>query len=275
MMKSTKAQAADRIQRALDAIPELMPKSRSSQEFTKWRRNSEIAIQHTFGENSTHIEEFKKIRYSPTSIIVSLPDHQVQAERQAAYARGLKRAEAILESMVEEIEEYWEDDIQHQTVNEQPSATVAIASNGVFVVHGRDEASTQTVARYIEGLGLEVVILREQPNEGRTIIEKFEDYAESVGFAVILGTPDDVGGLADEPDNLRPRMRQNVVFELGHFTHALGRKRVCVLLKGDIEVPSDYDGVIYIPLDDFGGWRMELAKEMKAAGLPVDLNLLL
>ena len=65
-------------------------------------------------------------------------------------------------------------------------------------MHGRDEAATQTVARYIEGLGLDPVILQEQPNEGRTIIEKFEEYAETVGFAVILGTPDDVGALSDD-----------------------------------------------------------------------------
>ena len=96
-----------------------------------------------------------------------------------------------------------------------------------------------------------------------------------MGFAVILGTPDDIGALADDQDNLRPRMRQNVVFELGYFTHALGRKQVCVLLKATFERPSDYDGVIYIALDDFGGWRMELAKELNAAGLPVDMNRLL
>ena len=148
-------------------------------------------------------------------------------------------------------------------------------TNRVFVVHGRDEAAKHTVARFLEGLGLEPVILQEQPSQGRTVIEKFEDYAQTVGFAVVLGTPDDVGSLADEMDNLQPRMRQNVVLELGYFAGALGRKRVCALLKGDVEKPSDYDGVIYIQLDDFGGWRMELAKELNAAGLPVDMNRLL
>ena len=188
---------------------------------------------------------------------------------------GLKRASEVLESMIEEIAEYWPDDVQPQTANGQLNVGEPIATNRVFVVHGRDEAAKQTVARFLEGLELEPVILQEQPSRGRTIIEKFEEYAETVGFAVVLGTPDDVGGLADEPDNLQPRMRQNVVLELGYFTRALGRKRVCALLKGDIEKPSDYDGVIYIIMDDFGGWRMELAKELKAAGLPVDMNRLL
>lgn len=269
MMTTTKVQAKDRIQRALDEIPTLMPMLISSQEFTKWHRNTRTAIQYTFGENSQHVEEFKKIRYSSMAVLIDAPDYLIQAENKKAYQHGLQRASAILESMIEEIEEYWQDDVQPQIASRQPSVGEPVATNRVFVAHGRDEAATQTVARYIEGLGLEVVILREQPNEGRTIIEKFEENAQTVGFAVILGTPDDVGSLADNRDNSRPRMRQNVVFELGYFTHSLGRNRVCVLLKGDVERPSDYDGVIYITLDDFGGWRMELAKEMKAAGLPV------
>ena len=177
--------------------------------------------------------------------------------------------------MTEEIEEYWQDDIHSQAASEQPSVGEPIATNRIFVVHGRDEAAKHTVARFLEGLGLQPVILQEQPSQGRTVIEKFEDYAQTVGFAVVLGTPDDVGSLADEMDNLQPRMRQNVVLELGYFAGALGRKRVCALLKGDVEKPSDYDGVIYIQLDDFGGWRMELAKELNAAGLPVDMNRLL
>ncbi len=274
MMKPTKAQAKDRIQRTLDTIPALMSMSYSSQEFTKWHRTAEIAIQNTFGENSQHIETFKEIRYTPRSFIIGAPDHQVQAAYRQSYVSGLKRVEAILESMIEEIEEYWQDDVQPQTTNGQASVDEPIAANRVFVVHGRDEAATQTMARYIEGLGLEHVILREQPSEGRTVIEKFEEYAQ-VGFAVVLCTPDDVGALENEQDNLKPRPRQNVVFEWGFFLGKIGRNRVCALFKEGVEIPSDYAGVIYIQMDDFGGWRMELAKELKAAGMQVDMDRLL
>ena len=271
MMKPTKAQAIERIQRALDAIPALMSMLRSSQEFTKWHRNAEITIGYTFGENSRHIETFNGIRYSPWAFSLDAPDSVFQE----AYVEGLKRAQAILESMIEEIEEYWQDDVHLQAASEQPNVGELVSTTRVFVVHGRDEAAKQTLARYLEGLRLDPVILQEQPSEGRTIIEKFEDYAQTVGFAVVLGTPDDVGSLADETDNLQPRMRQNVVLELGYFAGALGRKRVCALLKGDVEKPSDYDGVIYIPMDDGEGWKLRLATELKAAGLPVDLNQLL
>jgi predicted nucleotide-binding protein len=143
-------------------------------------------------------------------------------------------------------------------------------SNSVFVVHGHDEAR-ESVARLLERLGLKPIILHEQPNWGRTIIEKFESHA-AVGFAVVLLTPDDVGSAASDPEALKPRARQNVIFELGFFVAALGRRRVFALYKGDVDLPTDYTGVVYTPLDPADGWQLKLARELKHAGLDVDLN---
>ena len=86
----------------------------------------------------------------------------------------------------------------------------------VFVIHGRDEGIKSTVARFLEKLGLEAIVLHEQANAGRTVIEKFEDFAR-VGFAVVLLTPDDRGGLQNDGADFKPRARQNVIFELGYF----------------------------------------------------------
>jgi predicted nucleotide-binding protein len=145
-------------------------------------------------------------------------------------------------------------------------------SKRVFVVHGHDSLSKLEVTRFLENLGLKAIVLHEQPNEGRTIIEKFEHNAETVEFAVVLLTPDDSGFPANKPDEKRARARQNVVLELGYFCGALGRNRVCVLHKGDIEIPSDYLGVVYTPLDDSGAWKMNLAKELKRASFKIDMN---
>ena len=102
-----------------------------------------------------------------------------------------------------------------------------------------------------------------------------EDYAD-VGFAVVLLTNDDQGGPSDLPfEEQKLRARQNVIFELGYFIGRLGRNRVCALYAPGVEIPSDYSGVLYIQLDEQGGWRLALAKEMKASGLPVDMNLAL
>jgi hypothetical protein len=139
-------------------------------------------------------------------------------------------------------------------------------SEKIFLVHGRDEPDKETVARFIERLGMEVVILHEQPNGGKTIIEKLERNVEDVGFALVLLTPDDIGASREELDKLQPRARQNVIFELGLFVGILGRHRVCALHKGSLELPSDYQGVLYIPMDQQGGWRTQVVKELEAAG---------
>ncbi len=142
----------------------------------------------------------------------------------------------------------------------------------VFIIHGHDDGTKETVARFIERLGLKPIILHEQPNQGQTIIEKFERYAE-VAFAIALLTPDDTGGLSKDEQSLKPRARQNVIFEFGYFMGKLGRQRVCALKKENVETPSDYDGVLYIAFDESGAWKMELVKELKNAGFDVDANL--
>ena len=144
-------------------------------------------------------------------------------------------------------------------------------SRKVFVVHGHDGEAKQAVARFLEKLDLLPIILHEQENRGRTIIEKFEANSD-VAFAVVLLTPDDVGQSALTKAVPKPRARQNVILELGFFFGKLGRANVCALYKGDVELPSDVDGVIYVPYDDHDGWKTKLAKELKAAGISVDLN---
>jgi predicted nucleotide-binding protein len=131
-------------------------------------------------------------------------------------------------------------------------------------VHGHDGASKQAVARCLEQLKLEPVILHEHPNARRTVIEKFEAYSD-VRFAVVLLTPDDVAGR-------QRRARQNVILELGFFLGKLGRKGVCPLYQQGVELPSDIAGVVYVALDEHGAWRLKLAQELKAAGIEIDLN---
>jgi hypothetical protein len=143
------------------------------------------------------------------------------------------------------------------------------SSNKIFVVHGRDDGPREAVARFLERLGLEPVILHEQANQGRTVIEKVVAHSD-VGFAVVLLTPDDEGGLKGEVP--QARARQNVVLELGFFIGKLGRDRVCTLKVGDLEIPSDWRGVVDEPFDAAGAWRQTLARELQAAKYDVDWN---
>ena len=265
----TKSEARNRISNALGQISQLSYFNRRSPEFMRWRRSTEIAISNTFGDNSRHTQEFYDISFSPSRVITGM-DNSVYVR---AYERGLGETKALLESMVEEIEEYWPDEISTRAFSETPPITERQVSNRIFVVHGRDDGTRNTIARFLENLELEPVILQELPSEGRTVIEKFEDHS-GVDFAVVLCTPDDVGALDSERDNFRSRPRQNVVLELGFFLGTLGRNRVCALLDGDMDMPSDYGGVLYILLDDSRGWKLTLARELRAAGMTIDMNLI-
>jgi predicted nucleotide-binding protein len=153
--------------------------------------------------------------------------------------------------------------------NPQELRMIKPQSKKVFIVHGHDEASRYAVARFLEKIGFEAVILSEQPNQGRTVIEKFEVNAD-VGFAIVLLTPDDVGG--KKGAEYKPRARQNVILELGYFIGKLGRARVCALRSSDIEIPSDILGVVWTPYDAHDGWQSKLAKELQAAGYEIDWN---
>ena len=150
----------------------------------------------------------------------------------------------------------------------------------IFIVHGHDEGAKQTVARFLENLDLEVVILHEQAGKGKTIIEKLEANSSDVDieYAIVLLTPDDLGSAVSKGDKTKPglplqqRARQNVIFELGYFIAKLGRERVRALYTDGVELPSDYQGVLYTKFDSTGAWKLELAREMKAAGIELDLN---
>lgn len=89
---------------------------------------------------------------------------------------------------------------------------------------------------------------------------------------MVLLTQDGMDTLQDDARHCTPRARQNVLFEFGCFIGKLGRGRVCALVQGDVERPSDYNGVLYIPLDDSDGWKMRLVRGLKNAGYDIDAN---
>jgi predicted nucleotide-binding protein len=164
-------------------------------------------------------------------------------------------------------------------IEAQQDANMAPSTNKVFVVHGHAADMKEAVARTLTTLGLDPIILHEQPSQGRTIIEKFEDYSD-VGFAVVLLSPDDMAypaGVEHKKAKPRPRARQNVVMELGFFSAKLGRNHVFTLYKtaDEFELPSDFQGIVYTPYDSGQSWRLSLTQELKAAKYDVDANKLL
>lgn len=179
---------------------------------------------------------------------------------------------ALLEQAVEGLEERLADLKEAATTaaGHSTKPVVPAPSNRIFIVHGHDKEALAEVARLLTQLGLVPIILHEQPNKGRTIIEKFEEEGK-VGFAIVLLTPDDLGKAKDD-SALGRRARQNVILELGYFVGSVGRSRVCALVRGDLELPSDIAGVVYERFDDAGAWKYKLARELRDAGYDLDMN---
>lgn len=147
-------------------------------------------------------------------------------------------------------------------LSDESKLTTETMGNKVFIVHGHDHALKNDVARFVESMRLDCIILHEQTGASLTVIEKFEKYAADVGFAIILYTPCDKGKKADGR-RFENRARQNVVFEHGFFIHKLTRQRVVALLEPSVIKPSDMDGSLFTPADSFGAWKGRLYHELK------------
>jgi predicted nucleotide-binding protein len=170
--------------------------------------------------------------------------------------------------------------VERLRYSEEPGSRPSVAKSPgqegrpvVFLVHGHDEGTREKVARFLERAGpegIEVVILQEQANKGRTVLEKLEDHAAGSTFAVVLITGDDIGGVRGSDKPHRPRARQNVIFEFGWFCGLIQRGRVAALHEPGVELPSDLDGLVYIPLDD--RWQEQLARELTASGLDCSID---
>jgi predicted nucleotide-binding protein len=231
---------------------------------SSWELVTRNCLEKAFGRNSPNIRSVLDV-----GKFGAFPVNASEQWWEAHYSASLQTQTRKLEGLQELL----------QTEVQLSGAGVAKArseakGHRIFLVHGHDDRVLHETARFLEKLRQDIIILREQPNQGRTIIEKFEDYAD-VGFAVVLLTADDVGATKTLASSLNARARQNVLFEFGYFIGRLGRNRVCALYVEGVEIPSDYSGVLYTKLDGTGAWRLELAKELKAAGLPVDMNLAL
>lgn len=247
-----------RIQSLLDDLSKLPHCDNKS--VNKLQRRAELVITKVFTSSSLYLGELKRISFHPTHFDEKTYDKDLSE----SWANGRDLFRNLCNTMLEGL----------QLTIPLPVTALKPKSNKIFVVHGHDNEMKLAVARTIEQLGLEPIILYEQPDKGFTIIEKSVNYSD-VGFAVVLLSPDDMGyPKTSTPNKARPRARQNVVLELGFFLGKLGRSHVLVLHRSaaDLEMPSDYVGVIYKPFDEAGAWRFEFGRELKAAGYDIDLN---
>jgi len=227
----------------------------SSPKFTAWKMKAERFLINQFGEKSHEFIEFGKIHFG---LIYSFTATHVDWVN--ACHEGINTAIAVLNVILEDLSD---------NISKTTDALPVFNCKKVFIVHGHDGELKQSVARIIEKQGIEAVILSEQANQGKTIIEKFENYSD-VGGAICLFTADDFGR-SKKTDTDRARARQNVVFETGYFIGKLGRDHIVILADDGIEMPSDLSSVVHT---NTGNWQVDMLKDLKAIGYEVDFNLL-
>lgn len=269
------ANAIARLQRRIIELEEFKPQAvqqRGGPEVTALRASIEQTLSDIFGHGSTDYKRYSRAAHFDGGPI-SLNSSWISARGggggtdlrfRSYYEEDRVRAIALLQqaiSSLEERAEFFSDD-------KEPRRNLQIDNENVFIVHGHHGEAREAIARFIEKIGLKPIILHERPNKGRTLIAKFSEESSGVGFAVVIMTPDDLGGTSQS--DLKPRARQNVIFEMGFLIGALGLERVAAIIADGVERPSDFEGVVYIPYD--GDWKTQLAKELQAAGIAVDWN---
>ena len=227
----------------------------------KLKRRSAMFISRISGATSNYLSDFKKITFFSSIAYSNMPD----SINYDAWNRGRNSAMNLIETIIEELKLFPEE-VDIENIKDK-----SIDCSKVFIVHGHDDGAKNEVARFIEKLGFEAKILHEQIDSGATIIEKLEKHTD-VGFAIVLYTACDVGGVRSKPEDLKPRARQNVVFEHGLLIGKIGRANVVALVKGDLEIPNDISGVVYKSMDISGAWKYSIAREMKSSGYDVDMN---
>lgn len=250
----------ERLQKRIADVEAFNPKTSSNAE--------EKALQIAISETITDVFGYDTLDSSRYSMAYFV--NRITWASRPGWDGGKQESLALLNQAIRSLQERLEYNAASSPTSD--STPTLSSERKAFVVYGHDEGARETIARFLEKIGFEAIILHEQANQGRTIIEKVEAHGD-VRFAIVLLTPDDEGRV--NGGVFQPRARQNVILELGYFIGRLGRKNVCALKRGDIEIPSDFSGVVYESLDASGGWRQVLGRELQAAGFEIDWNAIL
>ena len=211
----------------------------NSPEFGTWKTNVERFLVKTFEKDSVEVESFKKTRFGYSKTI---------SDPVTDCRNGIEATQKTLQGYLDEVE--------NQAI--KPCINKSIDNKKVFIVHGHNGEIKERVARLLLQQNIESIILGEQVNAGKTIIEKFEQNS-NVGAAICLFTADDTGKSSKEKDD-KPRT--------GFFMGKLGRERLVIIAENRIELPSDMQGIVYIN----NNWELDMLKELQNMGFDIDMN---
>ena len=241
----------------------------------------EDAVLSLFEKDSPEYQRFRRdslVDNACFSLAYPTPIHEVRQGLRAGMDDELIRLDEAISALKEGLSVLGADAAAPAPAPRPAAAPVAPAFNGatapaaavasgveVAIVQSRDDDAGAIVTEFLIQLGLSPVI-----STGAEML----DQCRSAGFAVVMASPDDIRTLNDpqtSPD-FKPCATQDVVFKLGYLAGTLGPDRICALLLGDVDLPFDQFGIHSTPMDPAEGWKLDVAKMIKSAGVPIDLN---
>jgi len=230
--------------------------------------NIRTAIQEIFGTNSPEFYEhqYHRIWHGPD---IMDEDH---ARKQHSFAEGIPQSKAMLANLISRLEEKKLDflplPIETNVRNARATATelavpVAPANRErrVFISHGQTTEWREVQAFIEKDLSLLTLELAQEPNRGRTVLQKLAEESERCCYAVIVMTGD------DKTEDGQRRTRENVMHEIGYFQGKFGLSSVCLLHEEGVNIPSNIHGLVYAPFPSgmVSAAFTVLSRELRAA----------
>jgi len=206
------------------------------------RRGTELPIQNFLREDvGTYFEGAAKqldvLRGRLPELFADFPQTETEPALEMMAPNPKRFARAQLERLARTVDQAFE--IRSHSELAPPAA--APTEPRVFISHGR-ASDWREVQSFIErDAGISTLELEQEPNLGRTVLEKLRQEAERCTSAVIVMTGDDA-----DADG-KPRARENVLHEIGYFQGRFGLSAVCLLHEEGTSIPSNIHGLVYIP----------------------------
>lgn len=267
----TKQAFLNKIIELIDRVDVLLQDVRFSEPFEEWRGEVNSLLCFAFGDDSAQVSDFANVRYWSGFAISGQPDYIYDNE----FRDGLKSAKAVLTTIQKEVAAYFPPDQDAQDEDIDNGGKTKNRGKDVFIVHGHDEVLRLEVEKVVRGLGLNAIVLKDQANEGMTLIQKFEKNSDNVCFVIVLLTADDES-TTKKDGRKELHARQNVVFEMGYFFHVFrcadgAHRGLFAILENGVTKPGDIDGLVYQAYSKGNrSWILSLIKELDAAGVDFD-----
>lgn len=258
LTKIKKERALEKLEEYSKIADKLIKKGHKQGEELRESLNLKIRalLRNAFDDGQQKVEGFDAF---VNSYIISVGAQKSDREEQEDYETRLRDTRTYLSSCQEEL-------LNLDTDSEHVKTTSFVDNKKVFIIHGHDEINLLRLEKLLRReFNLIPVIQKEEPQSGRTLIEKFEALAQDISYAFALITADDI---IVDGNNKYSQARPNVIFELGWFYGKRGRQRVSLIFKKGTKIHSDLDGIGRIEINENVEEKVtDIRNELRAAGI--------